>query len=473
MLKNKKAYYQRKIDLLKRQTHEYLHKKKRKKKRKKIQKRKALEKKRIEKKRIEIKKSGNKSSVQKPFQLRYQQSILTGNKLMQIILTGTFLAILYIAALPKIEEEVTIEAGSRLPEISSFLLIEYNKGVCYTENWDELLDFHTVDDYDIKITIRGKEYHSILHVTDTVAPKVHTKDVQIYKDDILQPMDFIESMEDATKTSIDFEEMPDFSMPGEQKVKITVIDEGGNTTVETAELLVIEDLEPPVIDGVEELTTVVGGSISYKKHVTVSDNYTKHVTLHIDSSEVDLNTVGNYTVTYSAEDEVGNVTEEQTIVHVKPATVDTATEEMVNKKADEILAQITTDGMSQYEIAKTIFNWVHSNVGWSDGTPKTNWIQGAYRGLFSRRGDCFVYASTSKCLLTRAGIANMDIGFSNPRRTHYWNLIDLGEGWYHFDTTKRTDGRSFFYYHDADIRAYSDTHNGSHAYDASKYPKIQ
>lgn len=158
---------------------------------------------------------------------------------------------------------------------------------------------------------------------------------------------------------------------------------------------------------------------------------------------------------------------------MKPASVETATEEMVNKKADEILAGILTDGMSPYEKANAIFNWVYKNVGWSDKTPKTNWIQGAYRGLFNRRGDCFVYAFTSKCLLTRAGIANMDIGFSTARRTHYWNLIDLGEGWHHFDATRRTDGRSFFYCHDADIRAYSDSHNGSHAYDASKYPKIQ
>ena len=145
----------------------------------------------------------------------------------------------------------------------------------------------------------------------------------------------------------------------------------------------------------------------------------------------------------------------------------------MNRKADEILSQITTEDMSQREVAKAIFDWVHSNVGWADGTPKTDWIQGAYRGLFNRRGDCYVYASTSKCLLTRAGIENMDIGFSNPNRTHYWNLIDLGEGWYHFDATRRTDGRSFFYYSDADIRAYSNAHNGSHAYDPSQYPEIQ
>lgn len=425
----------KKIDLLKRQRRQFMHKKKREK----------------------------KLLIQFP----------TVNKVIQAVLTGVFFSILYGIALPKIKEELTIEAGSRLPEISSFLLEEYNAGACYAKAWKDLPAFHAIGDYDVKILLRENVYHTVLHVTDTIPPEVITKNAQIYKNMILEPMDFIESMKDETNIKAEFEEEPDFSLPGEQEVKIAAVDEGGNVTVESAKLLIIEDLKPPVIEGVRELTTVVGGSVSYKKNVTVSDDYDEHVTLEIDSGSVDLNTVGTYPVIYRARDEVGNLTEKKTVLHVKPASVETATEEMVNKKADEILAGILKDGMSPYEKANAIFNWVYKNVGWSDKTPKTNWIQGAYRGLFNRRGDCFVYAFTSKCLLTRAGIANMDIGFSTARRTHYWNLIDLGEGWHHFDATRRTDGRSFFYCHDADIRAYSDSHNGSHAYDASKYPKIQ
>lgn len=51
--------------------------------------------------------------------------------------------------------------------------------------------------------------------------------------------------------------------------------------------------------------------------------------------------------------------------------------------------------------------------------------EGAYRGLFERKGNCFVYASLSKRMLDRAGISNMIIMFSNSRMTHYWNLINL------------------------------------------------
>ena len=385
---------------------------------------------------------------------------------------GLLLAALYVFCRPKVVKELMVEAGSGLPELSDFLLRDY-KDANFAQNLEELLDMNTVADYEILITISGREYTSILHVVDTTAPVVVVKEVQVFKDNALEPMDFIEKIEDATETTVKFVKIPDFTVPGMQEVELEIVDEGNNATRISVEMEILEDTEPPVIEGVENLTVAVGESISYKRNVTVSDNYDENVTLRIDSSEVDLDTPGDYTVIYIAEDAAGNVTKVETGVHVKPEGVQAATEEMVNKKAAEILSQITTADMSQYEVAKAIFDWVHSNIGWSDGTPKTNWIQGAYRGLFDRKGDCYVYASTAKCLLTRAGIANMDIGFSNPNRTHYWNLIDLGDGWYHFDATRRTDGSSFFYYSDADIRAYSSAHNGSHAYDPSQYPEIQ
>ena len=55
---------------------------------------------------------------------------------------------------------------------------------------------------------------------------------------------------------------------------------------------------------------------------------------------------------------------------------------------------------------------------------------------------------------------------------HYWNLIDIGEGWHHFDTCRRVDGSTFFYKTDAELMAYSNSHDGTHNYDRSRYPDI-
>ena len=483
----KKKRSSRQKTMQKRRQRDYIQRKKRKKKRKQYQKQRQLGRERLQKKRLyqqleetviterPIKEVKETRRHKKKARAKRAAIPIMGRGLARMTQTAVLLLLiitLYLIGRPKVVEELVVEAGSRMPELSEFLMREY-EDVSFARPIAEQMDINTVADYEIAVIIAKKEYFSTLHVVDTRKPKAVTKDMQIYKDNSLEPMDFIEKIDDATKTRICFAKTPDFSAAGIQDVKIRITDAGENSVTVSARLEIIEDTEPPDIEGVEELTVAVGDSISYKKNVTVSDNYDERVKLEIDNGEVDLNTVGDYPVTYRAKDAAGNEAEESTVVHVKPPSVETATEEMVNKKADEILRQITTDNMSQYEKANAIFNWVHGSIGWSDGTPKTNWIQGAYRGLFSRRGDCYVYASASKCLLTRAGIANMDIGFVTERRTHFWNLIDIGEGWYHFDTTRRTDGRSFFYYKDEDIRAYSNSHNGSHAYDPSKYPAIQ
>ncbi len=245
------------------------------------------------------------------------------------------------------------------------------------------------------------------------------------------------------------------------------------TLTESGQKQMKDDSEPPVISGVKELTVSAGSSISYKKDVTAADSSGEEVSLLVDSSGVDLNTVGDYPITYIAEDSSGNVTQADTIVHVTEAAAESATEREVNEKADEVLAGITTEDMSQYEVAEAIFWWVHDNISYSDHSPKVDWVQGAYSGLIEQKGDCYTYAMTSKCLLTRAGIKNMDIEKIPSETSHYWNLIDIGEGWYHFDATRRKDGNYFFYTSDEELMEYSREHDDSHNYDASKYPEIQ
>lgn len=142
----------------------------------------------------------------------------------------------------------------------------------------------------------------------------------------------------------------------------TLEDEVGNVTTAKALLEVIDDTEPPVIHGVGELTMTAGGSISYKKGITVTDNYDQDVALNVDCSAVNIDKAGDYKVIYTAVDSAGNRASVSTVLHVQPMTIDTVTEENIYTEADKLLETILTDSMNQYQQAKAIYDWCHSNI---------------------------------------------------------------------------------------------------------------
>lgn len=393
---------------------------------------------------------------------------------MILIASLTLLAILGLIdfLLDVVKPKVTLEAGSALPAVSDFLKRK-NVDAKVVSGLDDSVDMHAVGDYQVVIRVGKREYTSVLQVVDTVKPVVAVRNQRVYVGEQAEPDDFIDSIADMTETTAVFAEPPDFSTEGSRKVRLWITDQGGNRTVAEANAEVIRDTEAPVISGVEELTIAAGETVSYKRNVTVADDCDDDVALTVDNSAVNLTQEGDYPVTYIAVDEAGNETREETVLHVTTPAAETATEEYINGVADKLLAEITTEDMSLYEKAKKIYYWVHDSIAYYDGTPKTNWIQGAFHGLVERRGDCFVYAMTSKVLLTRAGIANMDIEKIPTSRRHYWNLIDIGEGWHHFDATRRKDGHTFFYLTDEELMTYSRAHYGSHNYDPSLYPEIQ
>lgn len=140
--------------------------------------------------------------------------------------------------------------------------------------------------------------------------------------------------------------------------------------------------------------------------------------------------------------------------------------------ADSVLAQIITDGMTKRQKAEAIYAWVRGNFRYSGSSATRDWGQEAYTGFRKRHGDCYTYFSVSHELLTRAGIESMMILRSTDNH-HYWNLVLVEEGWYHFDTCPRSSGGYFCLWTDAQMAAYSAKHNNCFAFDHSLYPQIQ
>lgn len=278
-----------------------------------------------------------------------------------------------------------------------------------------------------------------------------------------------------TEDQIVFAEEPaiDTSVCGEYPVAI----QAGTERLDS--VLIIPDTIAPVVYA-DDIHVVVGGTVSYKKAVNAYDNVdaADDLTMEFDRDSVDLNTEGDYSYSVTVTDTSGNVATATGTVHVLPTGSTVADIDEVNAMADEILAEILTDDMTKMEQLRAIYNWIRSNTRYSGHAQEEDYTLGAYEGFTTHAGDCFTYAAQAKFLLTRAGIDNIDVVKVVPEGstdipTHFWNLVNIGEGWYHLDCTPRKDGSTFFYLTDAELEAYSSTHNGTHNFDHSLYPEIQ
>ena len=247
--------------------------------------------------------------------------------------------------------------------------------------------------------------------------------------------------------------------------QLTVLDKA--EAVHSTLTVLPPDTEPPVISGAQNIETSVGASISYRSGITVTDNSNETVALQIDNSQVDLTRPGQYPVTYSAADSRGNRASVTVTVTVKeaevgeislPASLEDVTEEDLNALADRILQEITTPDMTQYDKAKAIYDYVHGHITYVNTSDKSSWILGAYVGLTQGKGDCFNYFAASKVLLTRAGISNIDLERVGGKSDHYWQLVNVGDGYYHFDACPHPNGYPIYSFMltEQQVREYSE-----------------
>lgn len=236
----------------------------------------------------------------------------------------------------------------------------------------------------------------------------------------------------------------------------------------------IKDTEPPVIKGAVDIYICPGESVAYKKNIVVTDNSGEEIQVHVNNSGVNLKAVGAYPVTYYAEDSAGNRSE--VTIHVYVSDI---SEEMVNTIADNLLSTILKDGMTKYEKAEAVYNWIAYHVAYVDAESGTDPVKAAYDGLTKYKGDCYVFGQMAQLLLTRAGVDAILVTKEPAGKTdHYWSIVNTGDGWYHFDSTPWWDKARIFMWTDSQLEKYSNrTAHGegyypTHPYDKSKYPEV-
>ena len=285
------------------------------------------------------------------------------------------------------------------------------------------------------------------------------------------------------------------------KIFFAPTDEGGTDPIFSTEAQTTEsaegttaapsgtDAKPPVIDGVTDREITVGDTISYKQGVTVTDDTDPSPKLDVDASQVDLNSPGTYTVTYTATDAAGNQTKKTATITVKEKETETQPASQSSGEDDDpstaeersymkylaksYLKQMgVTDDMSAREKALRIWHWVNWELDYTATSDKSSWVKGAIQAFDTHKGDCFNYFAAAKALLLEAGIPEVDVVKSDTSHSmHFWCLVDVGSGWYHFDPTPREgEGDYFFLVTDEQLDTYSAAHEDSHIFDHNAYP---
>jgi len=380
----------------------------------------------------------------------------------------------YFLVIDNIVEEITVEAGSQpLPE--SFMDRKWDIPISFETPLGENELLHP-GDYPVTLNYCRLSYSGTVHVRDTVKPEADTKDVTVLAIHPPQPEDFLVEVRDVTQVSIGFGTTPDLTKAGDQTVTVLLTDEGGNTAEVPANLTVIIDTQPPVIEGVQkEFLIYQGDTVSYRAGITVTDDIDENPEFTIDNSQVDLSTPGEYTVAYIATDEFGNIATEESKVTVLEKKANYVDLETIHTAVTQQLQSIVSDGMTTEEQVRAIYRWIRGHCGYINHSDKDDYRQTGYIMLTKHAGDCFGYFSLSKLMFEALGIPNIDVvkvknypGDSS----HYWSLVsvDGGETYYHFDTTPRVSGGDFCLVSDAFMDNYSANYRNCFNRDKSLYP---
>ncbi|MBQ6733724.1 MAG: hypothetical protein IJR00_02330 [Lachnospiraceae bacterium] len=219
------------------------------------------------------------------------------------------------------------------------------------------------------------------------------------------------------------------------------------------------DEEAPVLVVPNKREIYIGEPISYKSDITLTDNADPDPALEIDISYVDTEAEGVYPVFYTATDDAGNIGVAVSALYVKPLELKSMAEE-TERMVKEVADAIITDGMTDTQKARAVFNWVTRSIAYAPKSVERDLVSAGYTGFTKHAGDCYINFACAKLLLDYIGIPNIEVErlkTGEKQTNHYWLLVNTGSGWYHFDAAPFSSADPFngFMRTDAEIEAYA------------------
>lgn len=205
-------------------------------------------------------------------------------------------------------------------------------------------------------------------------------------------------------------------------------------------------------------------SYDFFEYVKGEDDRGGKVELTVDTSKVNFKKTGNYTITYTATDKAGNSSKAKAKIGVRVP-------KQVDKYAEIILKTIIKKSWSDKRKYQAIYNYTRKHISYIGYSDKSDWEQGAIGGIKKGAGDCYTYYALARALLTRAGLPNIEVTRVRGEGHHWWNMVYLNGGWYHYDCGPRRGGGKFCLLTDQQLKAYSASHGNIYIWDYAGKPK--
>lgn len=317
----------------------------------------------------------------------------------------------------------------------------------------------------LAVTIDGKRNLALVDVRDTTPPVIETTKGKRYLNTPVAASELVK-VTDPTETEVSFVSEPDWTQKS-QEVTVAATDTSGNRSEKTFTLKLVPDTDPPVLYGVRDRYCYTGEPVAYLAAVSAWDDCDGTVDVTVDTSMVNGEKSGDYPVTYSATDKAGNTVTKRVFFRFVTAQVD---ERRAQEVAEKYIAKILTDDMTLAEQVEAIYNYIFKNMRYSSRSNKWDWRGEAVRGLTTGRGDCFTAYASARLLLEQTDAQVVGVQRMSETSRHYWMLVNIGTGWYHFDACSAWTGKyRCFMWTDAQTRRISKSY---WRYDKTLYPPV-
>ena len=331
-----------------------------------------------------------------------------------------------------VETNITAELGCENAELSTLIFKDdFSRENLSFQNQKETRSMK-VGANELKLLGKYGFVTVRVNLEDTTPPDFSVASVSYLVGANPKASDFVAAYKDFSDVTFSFKTAPDNSRDGTFDVTIVATDASGNTAELAEKIVFYYDTVPPVISGCRNFSVLMGETCDLSAGVSAYDAICGEVKVTVDSSAVNFNAAGTYTVTYSAVDDSGNASFANVTVSVRePLRVCIDVPCMYQKPAlpngCEVVSLSMALSYNGYSISPTdLFENFMEKSPYRNGDPWTTYVGNPY--VKGEGYGCFApcVVETGNKYLSSVGASKRAYDVSGKGLPYYESLIDQG-----------------------------------------------